>query len=71
MTKSVLVSTVRKFVRENVGGSVVRGFNFQDGIRVGPTFAVMLLLFAVVCSRPFPAKQLREPSAAYLGGSFH
>ena len=50
MTKSVLVSTVRKLVQENVGGSVARGFNFQVGIRVGPTFAVMLLLFAAVCS---------------------
>jgi len=27
-----------------------QGFNFQVGIRVGPTFAVMLLVFAAVCS---------------------
>ena len=47
---STVFSTVRKLVRENVGGSAARGFNFQVGIQVGPTFAVMLLLFAAVCS---------------------
>ena len=33
-----------------VGGSFARGFIFLVGFRIGPTFAVMLLLFAAVCS---------------------
>ena len=33
-----------------VGGSFARGFIFLVGFRIGPTFAVMLLLFAAICS---------------------
>ena len=50
MAKSVLVSTVRKLGQRYVDGSFARVFIFLLGFVIGPTFAVMLLLFGAVCS---------------------
>ena len=44
------MSTICRLGRCYVGGSVARGFIFLVGFHVDPTFAVMLLLFAAVCS---------------------
>ena len=49
MARSVLVSTVRRLVRR-CWRLLCSRFLFLVGFRIGPTFVVMLLLFAAVCS---------------------
>ena len=56
MVRSVLVSTVRRLVRR-CWWLLCSRFLFLVGFRIGPTFAVMLSLFAAVCSVSFVLAQ--------------